>query len=302
MSKVVADLERFGPDSPRIELTLAESERYCADFARLQYENFPVASRLVPSPLRQHFLNIYAFCRWADDLGDETGDPAQSLKLLRWWQGELERCYQGEAKHPVFIALRPTIELFQIPQTPFADLISAFVQDQTVTRYETFDQLLDYCRRSADPVGRLVLHLCRRHSSETVPLSDSICTGLQLANFWQDTARDYRIDRIYIPREDLRRFHCTEEDFRRESATPEFRDLIRFQIERTRAYLMWGRPLGRMLPGRIGLEIDVIVAGGLLILREIERLNWDVLSRRPVVAKRQLLTAACLAILRRLVP
>lgn len=302
MSQVVADLRRFGPERTGPVPTLRESERYCARLACSHYENFPVASWLVPARLRQHFQNIYAFCRWADDLGDETGDPKQSLSLLTWWRSELDRCYAGEVSHPVFVALRPTIEQFGIPRQPFVDLISAFVQDQTVTRYETFEQLHDYCRRSANPVGRLVLCLCEKQSSDMESLSDSICTGLQLANFWQDVARDARIGRIYIPREDLIRFGCPDFDGSRSSASPEFRELILFQTERARRFLSAGLPLGRMLPGRIGVEIDVITAGGLLILEEIDRIDGDVLSVRPTISKAKLLGAIGRAFVRRLIP
>ena len=172
--------------------TPAEAAAYCRRLATTHYENFPVVSWLLPRRMHQHFYNIYAYCRWADDLGDEVGDVAQSLELLGWWREELTSCFEDRPRHPVFVALGPTIHEFGIPVEPFGDLISAFEQDQSVHEYETFEQLTDYCRRSANPVGRLVLYLCRQATSENFVWSDSICTGLQLANFWQDVARELR--------------------------------------------------------------------------------------------------------------
>ena len=181
---------------------------------RRHYENFTVASRLLPRRLRQHVCNIYAYCRWADDLADEIGDPQRSLALLDWWETQLRDCYDGRAAHPVFIALSETIRKFDIPAEPFLDLLVAFRQDQRVTRYETIDQVLEYCRCSANPVGRLVLYLGRCHTPERARLSDSICTGLQLANFCQDVARDWDRGRIYLPQADCRRFGYDEAVFR----------------------------------------------------------------------------------------
>ncbi|MFN7768008.1 MAG: squalene synthase HpnC, partial [Planctomycetaceae bacterium] len=200
------ELTRWGPNSTAGVPSLADSKGYCRFLATGHYENFPVVSLLLPRSLHQHFYNVYAYCRWSDDLGDETGDPQRALALLQWWRGELDACYAGQSRHPVFVALSETIREFDIPRQPLVDLISAFEQDQTVREYETYPQLLDYCRRSADPVGRLVLALCRRATAENFIWSDSICTGLQLANFWQDVARDFDIGRIYLPREDRERF------------------------------------------------------------------------------------------------
>ncbi|MCA8996290.1 MAG: squalene synthase HpnC [Planctomycetaceae bacterium] len=291
MSTVIEDLAKYGPQTSGPPVSLPEAEAYCRRLAVGHYENFPVASWLVPAPLRQHFYNVYAFCRWSDDLGDETGDPVRSLILLDWWRTELARCYTGEVRHPVFVALRPTIERFGIPEGPFADLISAFEQDQRQTRYETFAELENYCQRSANPVGRIVLFLMEQNQGEQVQWSDAICTGLQLANFWQDVSRDLEIGRVYLPQEDLRRFAYSEEELAARTFDDRFRDLMIFQIERTRSYFDAGQELPRRLPGRIGLEIGVVLAGGRVILREIERIDYNVLRTRPTVSKGQLLRA-----------
>ena len=186
--------------------SLAEAQEYCRRLARSHYENFSVATWFLPQRLRQHFFNIYAYCRISDDLGDEVGDPQASLQLLDAWEAELDACYRGNPRHPVFVALAETVRKFEIPQKPFADLLKAFRQDQTVTRYETFDDVLGYCRNSANPVGHLVLYLCGYRDSERQGLSDFTCTALQLANFWQDVSVDYSKGRIYLPLEDLRRY------------------------------------------------------------------------------------------------
>ncbi|MEX1018001.1 MAG: squalene synthase HpnC, partial [Phycisphaeraceae bacterium] len=198
-SLVLDQLDTYGPDRCQ-PLTYQQATAYTAQLTRAQYENFTVVSWLLPKRLREPFTHVYAFCRWADDLGDETGDRQRSLELLHWWRDELDRCYAGQPRHPVYIALQPTIERFDIPRQPFDDLIDAFIQDQTVTRYQSWDQLLDYCTRSANPVGRLVLYLCGHRDEQRQRLSDATCTALQLANFWQDVRRDIlERDRVYIP-------------------------------------------------------------------------------------------------------
>ena len=188
-----------------------EAQDYCRRLARSHYENFSVASWFLPERLRQHFFNVYAYCRIADDLGDEVGDPAASLQLLDEWQAELDACYAGKPRHPVFVALAGTVRKFDIPRQPFADLLQAFRQDQTITRYETFEDLIAYCRYSANPVGHLVLYLCGYRDPERQALSNHTCTALQLANFWQDVSVDYSKRRIYLPLEDLRRYQVNEE-------------------------------------------------------------------------------------------
>jgi len=294
------DLEIWGPDSSRPCPTLAEAESYCRWLATSHYENFPLVSWMLPRKLHRHFYHVYAYCRWADDLGDEVGDPVRSLELLNWWRNELDACYAGQTRHPVFVALRGTIDEFQIPQQPFTDLISAFEQDQTVREYDRFDQLRDYCRRSADPVGRLVLALCRATTDQNVAWSDSICTGLQLANFWQDVARDYDIGRIYLPREDYERFGYRREDFDVRRINPAFLDLMKFEVDRARQFLTDGLPLVAKLPGRLQVDIDLFAHGGLRILQRIEGIGYRVWERRPKVTKRDALGLLIGAIWRRL--
>lgn len=281
------DLERLGPQAMpyAIPFDQCTADVYCRKLATSHYENFPVVSWLLPKDLHQHFYNVYAYCRWADDLGDEIGDTAKSLELLNWWRGELEACYAGQLRHPVFVALKPTIDKFSIPRQPFLDLISAFEQDQSVVEYDSFDQLRDYCRRSADPVGRLILHLCRQHTEQNVLWSDSICTGLQLANFWQDVARDYAIGRIYLPKEDYLRFGYTREDFDARRFNPAFRELMKFEVDRARDFLQEGLPLIGRLPGRLQIDIDLFAQGGLQILNRIESIGYRVWETRPKVTK-----------------
>jgi len=282
-----AELDRWGPQAaagPRV--TLAQAQAYCRDLARTHYENFPVVSWLLPRRLHQHFYNIYAYCRWADDLGDEVGDAARSLELLAWWRRELEACRAGAATHPVFVALAETLAEFAIPLDPFVDLISAFEQDQRVTEYETFVQLRDYCRRSADPVGRLVLYLCGAHTEQNVSWSDSICTGLQLANFWQDVSRDFDRGRVYLPREDRERFGYSREDLAARAETAEFVRLMEFEVGRARDFLIAGLPLAEELPFRMRIEVELFARGGLRILDRIAGIGYCVWRTRPVVTKR----------------
>ena len=289
------DLQRYGPEAilHAVPPGRAAAEAYCRQLATSHYENFPIVSWLLPKELHQHFYNVYAYCRWADDLGDEVGDPAKSLELLAWWRGELVACYSGHARHPVFVALKPTIDEFSIPPEPFHDLISAFEQDQTVLEYDTFEQLRDYCRRSADPVGRLVLHLCRAHTQQNVHWSDSICTGLQLANLWQDVARDFSIGRIYLPREDYERYGYRREDFDTHVTNPAFLELMKFEVSRARTFLNDGLPLVGHLPGRLQVDIDLFARGGLCILERIEAIGCRVWETRPKVTKWDAIKLLC---------
>jgi len=279
------DLELWGPQSSLPVPSRSDAEAYCRRLATSHYENFPLVSWLLPKGLHQHFYNVYAYCRWADDLGDEVGDRARSLELLTWWRQQLAACYTGELRHPVFIALKPTIDEFSIPCQPFDDLISAFEQDQHVREYDSFDQLRDYCRRSADPVGRLVLFLCRQSNEQNIAWSDSICTGLQLANFWQDVARDFDIGRIYLPREDYERFGYHRDDFDARRINPAFLELMRFEVDRARQFLVDGLPLIPNLPGPLQIDIDLFAQGGLKILQRIERIGYRVWEKRPKVTK-----------------
>ena len=286
MSAIFArELARFGPDRPYRSPPLPAAREYCRRLALTHYENFSVASLFVPRRLHRHFHNVYAFCRWADDLGDETGGGAESLRLLNWWRKELLRGYDGRPRHPVMIALSETIQKFQIPPTPFLELISAFEQDQTVRRYQICEQLLDYCRRSANPVGRLVLYLAESFDSRRTALADHLCTALQLTNFWQDLARDYAIGRVYLPAEDCRRFGYSEADLQARRFTPSFVELMRFEVNRTREMFHWGIKLIELMPGDLQTQTELFVRGGLAILKKIEVQGFDVWRRRPKLSR-----------------
>jgi squalene synthase HpnC len=278
------DLRQFGPEAV-YSLGRAEARAYCARLTAAHYENFHVVTWLTPRPLRPAFASIYAFCRWSDDLGDEVGDPARATELLAWWRGELLALYEGRTRHPVMVALAETVEEFSIPIEPFAALISAFEQDQTVIDYSTYDQLLDYCTRSANPVGHLVLYLARAFEPENARLADATCTGLQLANFWQDVARDLEIGRVYLPREDRERFGYPDEDLRAKRFSPAFAALLEFEVARARSLLVEGQALIPRMPGALAVDVDLFGRGGLAILDRIEAQGFDVLSRRPKLGK-----------------
>ncbi len=278
------DLRRFGPGTSN-RLSHDEALEYCARLTAGHYENFSVVTWLTPREHRGALQSIYAFCRWSDDLGDEVGDARRSLELLSWWRGELRAMYQGEARHPVMIALAETVENHGIPIEPFDQLISAFEQDQTVSEYLTFEQLLDYCTRSANPVGHLVLYVAGAVSPENVRLADATCTALQLANFWQDVARDLAIGRIYLPREDRSRFGYSESDLRALRFTPAFANLLKFEVERTRGLFAEGRALVSRIPRALAVDVELFSRGGLAILDAIEARGFDVLSGRPSLSR-----------------
>ena len=200
---------------PDVAPTIEEARAWCRRLAETHYENFHVASWFLPKALRPHFHSIYAYCRVSDDLGDEVGDTASALALLDLWGRELDACYEGRARHPVFVALSETIRACSIPKEPFADLLTAFRQDQTVTRFRTMEDVLAYCYYSANPVGRLVLYACGEVNEENFRLSDATCSALQLANFWQDVRVDFVKDRVYLPQDDMRRFGVTDETIAR---------------------------------------------------------------------------------------
>jgi squalene synthase HpnC len=279
------ELKRYGPEGPCPLVTPAEAQVYCSRLARRHYENFTVASFLLPARLQRHFHTIYAYCRWADDLGDETGGGTRALVLLRWWREELLRCYDGSPRHPVMVALRGTIRRFGIPPQPFLDLLFAFEQDQMVKRYSSYEQLLDYCRHSANPVGHLVLYLSEVFTPERAALSDRICTGLQLANFWQDVARDFDIGRVYLPEEDRRRFGYSEDDLQERRFTPAFAEMMKFEVDRARDLFYRGYPLVEMMPEDVRGDIELFLRGGLGILSKIEQGRYNVWKKRPVLSK-----------------
>lgn len=323
---VLDDLAMYGPGQTRV-VSEAEAREYARRLAESHYENFSVLSRLLPRDLRGDFASVYAFCRWADDLGDETGDAARSLELLAWWRTELDRLYAGEPRHPVYVALRPAVERHDLPREPFDRLIDAFVQDQTVTRYETWEGLLEYCTGSADPVGRLVLYMAGHRDAERQALSDATCTALQLANLWQDVRRDVvERDRVYLPR-DVAGKHGLDvslmaKAIRLDAASepmcgagckagdvptvgvralqPPFRAAMRECVERTWPLFERGRRLWPLLDARVRPQVKLYTYGGEAILRLIERQRYDTMTRRPrlgAAAKLQLVAIAAAATL-----
>jgi squalene synthase HpnC len=271
--------------APQRSWTLPESLDYTRWLATSHYENFNVVSFLLPKKLHQDFYNVYSYCRWADDLGDEIGDTAESLKLLAWWRDSLHEMYQGRATHPVFIALQGTVEKYRIPRDPFADLLTAFIQDQTVTRYQDWQGVLDYCKNSANPVGRLVLYLCGYSDAERQALSDNTCVGLQLANFWQDVTVDLLKDRVYLPLDLLTRHNYTVEKLFARKLNPSFTSAMHEAVDFARGYFEAGLPLIRMVDKRLSLDLELFSRGGMRILDKIEQQGYDVLSKRPKISK-----------------
>ncbi len=291
--------------------SLQEAQQYCSRLAHSHYENFSVVTWFLPKHLHQHFYNVYAYCRISDDLGDEVGDAQQSLALMDEWEAELNATYLSLAeaqsldvrdveklqiqpssrphqvgpRHPVFVALRETIRECDIPREPFADLLTAFRKDQTTPRYSTFDDVLGYCRYSANPVGRLVLYVCGYRDAERQKLSDYTCTALQLANFWQDVAVDYGKGRIYLPLEDLSKYGVSEDDLAERRPTPGFLEMMAFEVARARKWFQMGLPLATMVDKHLALDIELFSRGGLEILNAVERQGYDVLTRRPVISK-----------------
>jgi squalene synthase HpnC len=287
---------------PEQRPTLEQARTYCQRLATTHYENFHVASWFLPARLRPHFYSIYAYCRIADDLGDEVGNREQSLALLDVWGRELDACYQGEARHPVFVALAETIRACDIPQKPFADLLMAFRQDQTVPRYQTMADVLDYCKYSADPVGRLVLYACGYRDAERFLLSDFTCTALQLANFWQDVSSDYARGRIYLPLDDMHRYGVDEATIAQREPTAAFRELLRYEVDYARQLFARGLPLIGLVDRELAVDLDLFSRGGLEILRAIERRQYDVLTTRPVISKSRKLGLLARALWGKLLP
>ena len=265
--------------------TLEEARAWCQRLAETHYENFHVATWFLPRRLRPHFHAIYAYCRVSDDLGDEVGDPQASLAVLDLWGEELDACYRGQARHPVFVALAETIRACDIPKEPFADLLVAFRQDQTITRFPTMADVLGYCRYSANPVGRIVLYACGYRDAERFALSDQTCSALQLANFWQDVRVDYAKGRVYLPLDDMARFGVDESMIAESRFTQQFRELMRYEVNFARAMFLEGLPLVRKVDRELALDIDLFSRGGLEILGAIERQNYDVLTARPSISK-----------------
>jgi squalene synthase HpnC len=270
---------------PQNGCALSLAQEYTRWLATHHYENFNVASWLLPKELHQHFYNLYAYCRWADDLGDEIPSRDRALELLDWWESELDACYEGRSNHPVFIALRETIVAKDVPKQPFADLLKAFRQDQVVKRYPSWDSVLDYCVYSANPVGRLVLYLCGYRDKQRQLLSDATCTALQLANFWQDVSRDLEIGRIYIPLDIAAAHGVSEKDIVEKKFSDQYVSLMKDLIARTRELFHQGLPLARMVEGKLSIDLEMFSRGGLAVLDSIEALGYDTLHVRPSVSK-----------------
>jgi squalene synthase HpnC len=292
---------------PKVAPNLQEARAWCKHLAETHYENFHVASWFLPEKLRPHFHAVYAYCRVSDDLGDEARDRPAALALLDQWSEELDACYQGVARHPVFVALAQTIRACQIPKGPFSDLLVAFRQDQLITRYRNQEEVLKYCGYSANPVGRLVLYICGYSDSERFRLSDATCSALQLANFWQDVTPDYRDrDRIYLPQDAMDRFGVTEESISdgiaSGKASPEFKALLADQVAWARELFANGLPLISMVDTELALDLDLFSRGGLEILNAIEKCGYDVLAARPTISKATKLGLAFRAVAGKLLP
>lgn len=263
----------------------AEAQSYTHWLATHHYENFNVVSWLLPKGLHQHFYNLYAYCRWADDLGDEIPQKDRALELLDWWEHELDACYDGRPSHPVFVALRETIVAKNIPKQPFADLLRAFRQDQIVKRYPTWESMIGYCVYSANPVGRLVLYLCGYRDEKRQMLSDATCTALQLANFWQDVSRDLEKGRIYIPLDVAIAHGVSETDIVERRFSERYVGLMKEVIARTRQLFAQGAPLAKVVSGRISIDLEMFSRGGVAVLDAIEAQGYDTLHRRPAISK-----------------
>lgn len=276
--------------SPDSDPELVRSRLECRRVATSHYENFLVASVLLPREFRQPFFDLYAFCRTADDFADESENSAIALNQIEFYRDQIRRLFRSDPVSGIIVALADTVQRFNLPQQPFEDLLDAFVQDQSVTRYADESQLHDYCRRSADPVGRLVLAMAGCDDDENVRLSDQICTGLQLANFWQDVARDFHIGRIYLPHSVMRRFEFDDEEIRRalqeRRPTPaNVRRAIADQCGAARQRFDAGLPLIDRVPRWLAADIDLFICGGLATLDAIERIDFDVLRQRVQVSK-----------------
>jgi phytoene synthase len=268
---------------------VAEAFKYCERLARKHYENFPVGSLLVPGGRRKHFYSVYAFARTADDFADEGYEAgelteARRLAALDDWERKLEDCYRGRADHPIFIALAETVTDLRLPIQLFRDLLSAFKQDVVKRRYADFDEILDYCARSANPVGRLILLLFDYREERLWELSDCVCTALQLANFWQDVEVDMRKDRIYLPQNEMDRFGISEDDLREKRFSERYAALLRFQVGRTWELFNRGKPLPNLVSGRLAIELRLTWLGGTRILERIEKMGYDTLNARPRIS------------------
>jgi len=273
-------------DPPAGPWTTERAYAYCEDFVQAHHEIYPVASRFVPAEKRRHLMAIYAFARSADDFADEPAYEGRRNEALARWEDELNRAAHGEATHPVFVALADTVERHDLPIPPFEDLLSSYRADMDVRRYATFNALRSYTARSAEPVGRLLLALFGYRQPELVRYADEISTALQLTNFWQDVAKDAARDHIYLPAEDLHFFGVSEPDIKALKPTKAIRDLLRYQVARTRALYERGRPLLGMLDNDLKLELGLIWLVGTTILEKIESADYDVFTQRLAIGRR----------------
>jgi len=276
---------QIAKNAPPAGCSPQSAQQYTRWLATHHYENFNVASWLLPKDLHQHFYNLYAYCRWADDLGDEVPDAQRALELLDWWERELDLCYEGRPSHAVFIALHQTIVAKNIPRQPFADLLLAFRRDQTVKHYPTWESVLDYCVYSANPVGRLVLYLCGYRDEARQKLSDATCTALQLANFWQDVSRDLEKGRIYIPMDVAARHGLSDDDIVSHHFSAKYVALMKDLIARTRFLFDQGLPLARQVEGKLSVDLEMFSRGGMALLDAIEEQGYDTLNVRPSISK-----------------
>lgn len=255
---------------------------WCERYAKQHYENFSVVSWFLPKRLRAPMYSVYSFCRFTDDLGDEA--EGDRLALLDEWDGELRRVFDGGARHPITVALGNVARAYPIEPEPFLRLIEANRRDQRQERYTTFRDLLEYCEYSANPVGEMVLALFGYTDTTRIALSNATCTALQLANHWQDVARDYAAGRMYLPLVDLKRFGVAEEQIPAKQCDSNFRALMRFEVDRTEAYFRQGEPLAATVERDLRIDLQLFTAGGRAVLRAIERQDYDVLSRRPAIS------------------
>ena len=294
---VVEDLKHFGPSSCIPPMDVSQARKYCKSLAQRHYENFSVASLLVPATVRQDFYIIYAYCRWSDDLADEIGNASDSLQLLSWWRNELRACFSGVATHPVFIAIKDTLRRQKLSLEHFERLLDAFVQDQSVMRYGSQEEILEYCRGSANPVGCLLLQLAHVEDSKALQLSDQICTGLQIANFCQDMRDDALSGRIYLPRDIWDRFQITETEILRGRVSDNLRIALQVWVDSARTLLVRGLPLVQLTPRWLARDIQLFARGGLEILNNICRSNFNVWDQPIEVSKNQKLKLLVRAIL-----
>ncbi|HKO04638.1 MAG TPA: squalene synthase HpnC [Candidatus Acidoferrales bacterium] len=282
--EIPAELE-IAKAMPAAGCSPEEAQAYTRRLATSHYENFNVVSWLLPRDLHQSFYNVYAYCRWADDLGDEIADATRALALLDGWEEELHLCYAGRATHPVLIALGETVRRHDIPQKPFSDLLIAFRRDQTVKRHPDWASVMDYCVYSANPVGRIVLYVCGYRDPARQEFSDWTCTALQLANFWQDVARDLDIGRIYIPLAHLAEHGLTEADLAARRFDARYARMMKELVEYTRMLFARGRPLARQVQGSLRTDIDMFSRGGLAVLDAIEAMGYNTIERRPAISR-----------------